>query len=135
MDIAERLQRELDETRARLRHDANLALVDDGTVAVADPHAIVDEVDGAQQSIEREMTLATRSRLRERAHRLIEALERIREGLYGICEECENAIAPARLAALPEVTTCVACQQRREAAARHGDVEPTDRLDDDDDTD
>jgi RNA polymerase-binding transcription factor DksA len=124
MDIAERLEQELEETNARLRHDVTLALLDDGAYAVADTRGIVDEVDGAQRSVEREMTLATRSRLRERAHRLVGALERLRDGLYGVCEECEGEIAPARLAALPEVTTCVVCQERLEMAAARGDLEP-----------
>ena len=118
MDIAERLERELHETTARLRQDVNLALMDDGAYAVADARGIVDEIDGAQRSIEREMTLATRSRLRDRAHRLMGALERLRDGRYGVCEECEGPIAAARLAALPEVTTCVPCQSRLELAAK-----------------
>ena len=43
--------------------------------------------------------------------------------LYGVCEECEGPIAPKRLAALPEVTTCVVCQSRLEMAAARGDVD------------
>jgi len=31
-----------------------------------------------------------------------------------VCEECGEAIAPARLRAMPEVTTCVRCQDRLE---------------------
>ena len=123
MDIAARLERDLEETTARLRHDVSLALLEDGEYSVADVRAIVDEVDGAQRSIEREMTLVARSRLRERAHRLAGALERVRDGLYGVCEECEEAIAPARLAALPEVTTCLGCQHRRELTALRGELE------------
>ena len=122
MDIAEKLERELEETTARLRQETNLAVLDDGAFAVADSRGIVDEVDGAQRSVEREMTLATRSRLRQRAQRLAGALERLRDGLYGVCEECEGPIAPARLAALPEVTTCVVCQHRLEMAAARGDA-------------
>src|SRR5829696_8271017 len=57
MDIAARLERDLEETTARLRHDVNLALLEDGEYSVSDVRAIVDEVDGAQRSIEREMTL------------------------------------------------------------------------------
>ena len=120
MDIAEKLTRELEEATSRLRHDTSLALLDDGAFAVADSRGIVDEVDGAQRSVEREMTLATRSRLRQRAQRLAGALERLRDGLYGVCEECDGPIAPARLAALPEVTTCVLCQSRLEMAAARG---------------
>src|SRR6266849_3208994 len=87
MNIAERLEQELEETTARLRQDVGLALLDEGAYAVADSRGIVDEVDGAQRSIEREMTLVTRSRLRERAQRLAGALDRVREGLYGLGEE------------------------------------------------
>ena len=121
MDIAERLEQELQETTARLRQDVSLALLDDGVPAVADPRGIVDEIDGAQRSVEQEMTLATRSRLRERANRLIGALERLRAGRYGLCEECDGPIAPARLAALPEVTTCLPCQSTLELGTRRGD--------------
>src|SRR6266536_4892653 len=62
MNIAERLEQELEETTARLRHDVGLALVDEGAYAAADSRGIVDEVDGAQRTVEREMTLAARSR-------------------------------------------------------------------------
>jgi DnaK suppressor protein len=124
MDIAERLEQELQETTTRLRHDVALALMDDGVFAAPDKRGIIDEVDGAQRSVEREMTLAARSRLRDRAHRLVDALERIREGRYGLCEECDEPIAPARLAALPEVTTCLPCQHRRETLATRGESEP-----------
>jgi DnaK suppressor protein len=33
---------------------------------------------------------------------------------YGICEECEEEIAPKRLALVPYATLCVACQGRRD---------------------
>jgi DnaK suppressor protein len=33
---------------------------------------------------------------------------------YGLCEECEEEIAPARLALVPYATLCVACQARRD---------------------
>jgi DnaK suppressor protein len=42
------------------------------------------------------------------------ALDRLNEGQYGTCVECGEAIAPARLQALPEVQTCVRCQDRIE---------------------
>jgi RNA polymerase-binding protein DksA len=37
------------------------------------------------------------------------ALERIRDGSYGICVRCGSEIAPARLAARPEAALCIAC--------------------------
>lgn len=37
------------------------------------------------------------------------ALQRIEEGLYGHCSECDKAINPARLSALPYTTKCIHC--------------------------
>jgi DnaK suppressor protein len=71
-------------------------------------------VDVIRLNQDREMSFATRSLLVERANKLAEALDRLRGGEYGLCEECEEPIAPARLRALPEVTTCVRCQDRLE---------------------
>ncbi|MFN4090391.1 MAG: TraR/DksA family transcriptional regulator [Alphaproteobacteria bacterium] len=38
-----------------------------------------------------------------------DALERIASSAYGVCSRCGDPIAPARLAALPYATTCIAC--------------------------
>lgn len=37
------------------------------------------------------------------------ALRRIDQGDYGLCRDCGQAIAPLRLAALPQAVTCSAC--------------------------
>ena len=37
------------------------------------------------------------------------ALERLANGSYGECESCGEAIAPARLLAMPEATRCINC--------------------------
>ncbi|KKP32516.1 MAG: Transcriptional regulator, TraR/DksA family [Parcubacteria group bacterium GW2011_GWC2_32_10] len=42
------------------------------------------------------------------------ALERIRDGNYGNCEQCEEAIPLARLQTLPYVTLCIGCQREAE---------------------
>jgi DnaK suppressor protein len=78
-------------------------------------------MDEIQMTREREVSLATRGILVGRANRLAEALERLRRGRYGRCEECGEPIAPARLKAMPEVTTCVRCQDRIERELRRAD--------------
>ncbi|HJT20504.1 MAG TPA: TraR/DksA C4-type zinc finger protein [Nitrospira sp.] len=45
---------------------------------------------------------------------LDEALRRLDEGTYGICEDCETPISPGRLRALPFARRCVACQEQFE---------------------
>jgi DnaK suppressor protein len=42
------------------------------------------------------------------------ALERIREGNFGSCEHCDEAIPLARLQALPYATLCIGCQREAE---------------------
>jgi RNA polymerase-binding transcription factor DksA len=37
------------------------------------------------------------------------ALDRIAEGKYGRCRECGEAIAPARLEAMPAAERCAGC--------------------------
>jgi DnaK suppressor protein len=44
-----------------------------------------------------------------------EALRRMEEGTYGLCEECGQPIGYTRLEALPWARACVACQERLEA--------------------
>jgi RNA polymerase-binding transcription factor DksA len=43
------------------------------------------------------------------------ALARMRDGSYGVCVDCGDAIAPARLSAYPTATRCIECQQAHEA--------------------
>ncbi len=42
------------------------------------------------------------------------ALERMREGTYGLCEACSSKIPMARLKALPYATMCIECQREAE---------------------
>src|SRR5438477_6538028 len=44
------------------------------------------------------------------------ALERMREGQYGLCETCNHPIPMARLQALPYATMCIQCQREAEKA-------------------
>jgi DnaK suppressor protein len=43
---------------------------------------------------------------------ITEALERIRQGTFGLCEECKGAIPKARLQALPYTRHCVGCARK-----------------------
>lgn len=45
-----------------------------------------------------------------------DALESLRNGTYGVCRNCGTDIDKARLEALPEALTCLACQEEIEAA-------------------
>ena len=86
--------------------------------AIGDNSPYADEVDEIQENERREIGFATRELLVGRVNRLTAALERLRSGDYGTCAECDERISPARLQAMPEVTTCVRCQDRLERQGR-----------------
>jgi DnaK suppressor protein len=45
------------------------------------------------------------------------ALKKLREGTYGVCEECGGEIKPRRLEVRPFATLCVRCKERQERFA------------------
>lgn len=73
--------------------------------------------DGAMAS-ESEQDDLVANRLLRQADQLNEALARLEEGTYGICQECGEPIAAPRLKALPHATCCVDCQARQERRLR-----------------
>jgi DnaK suppressor protein len=44
-----------------------------------------------------------------------EALQRIDKGTYGICRDCGNPIAEARLNAIPWTRVCINCKEKQKA--------------------
>ena len=44
-----------------------------------------------------------------------EALERIEKGTYGVCRDCGEPIAEARLNAIPWTRVCIACKEKQGA--------------------
>ena len=117
-EIKQRLERELSHTMQRIRHMGGVNTMEELGGDRGENTPLADEVDVIRLNEDREMSFATRSLLVERANKLAEALERLRGGEYGVCEECGEAIAPARLRVMPEVTTCVRCQDRLERMCR-----------------
>lgn len=84
---------ELDELRQRIgNHDVLDPAERAGDTAVADVLAPAEEI------------------LLREALQLEAALHRIAEGRYGICADCDKAIAAERLAAEPACDRCVDCQ-------------------------
>ena len=134
-DIKQRLESELSHTVNRIRDMGGAVVFEDYPGAAGDNTPLADEIDVIRLNEDREISFATRSLLVERANKLAEALDRLRGGEYGICEECGEPIAPARLRALPEVTTCVRCQDQLERMSRRlepvGAVDETDEAEED----
>ncbi len=117
--IRKRLEQDLRVVIGRLRQVGGAAALQDLLGSGGEHWAYADEVDEIQANERREIGFATRELLVERVNRIAAALERLAAGEYGLCVECGEGIAPARLQALPEVTTCVRCQDRLERLGRH----------------
>jgi len=118
-DVRTRLDQDLNTAVLRLRQLGDAAAERPGTIGDTCPFA--DEVDGIQASESREIGFATRDLVLERVKRLSAALDRMSEGAYGTCVECGEAISAARLHAMPEVQTCVRCQDGIERVGRQMD--------------
>jgi DnaK suppressor protein len=84
--------------------------VKNGTEAVAAIEPGGDIYDQASSERDRELGLLLGDREREKIHSIDEALLRIDDGEYGICEECEEDIPLGRLKAMPFTRHCVKCK-------------------------
>jgi DnaK suppressor protein len=69
-----------------------------------------DIYDQASSERDRELDLLLGDRERQKLRSIDEALDRIDEGEYGICEECEEEIPLGRLKVLPFARYCVRCK-------------------------
>jgi len=116
--IRKRLEQDLKTAVDRLRQMGGAVAIEDLPGAIGDNSPFADEVDEIQVNGDREIGFATRELLVDRVNRLSAALDRLAEGEYGICVECEEPISPTRLRAMPEVQTCVRCQDRIERFGR-----------------
>ena len=78
----------------------------------------MDTYDLASDARDREINFILTDREREKLQAIDEALARVDEGSYGMCESCESDIAEGRLEALPFTRLCINCQAEREKEAR-----------------
>jgi len=93
------------------------ALLDEVVEGLANPNGqetFPDVSDQASAEAEQNFTM----RIREREQRLVkkidEALERMNQNIYGICERCEEEIPYPRLKARPVTTLCINCKTLEE---------------------
>jgi DnaK suppressor protein len=77
-----------------------------------------DPTDRAALESERNFTLRIRDRERKLIAKIDEALRRLEDGSYGVCEECGETIGTARLKARPVTTLCIDCKSAQEVGER-----------------
>lgn len=79
-----------------------------------DSDDLMDETDLAATEVSQTLAFKLRDRERLLLAKIDAALEKIDEGTFGTCEECEEPIEPRRLEARPVSTLCIACKEREE---------------------
>jgi len=77
-----------------------------------------DPTDRASLEANRNFILRIRDRERKLMAKIQEALRRLDEGEYGICEACGEKIDVARLKARPVTTLCIDCKSNQEIEER-----------------
>ena len=77
-----------------------------------------DTYDLASDERDREINFILNDREREKLHAIDEALQRIADKTYGLCESCEGEIQLGRLKVLPFTRLCVRCQEENEKESK-----------------
>ncbi len=75
-----------------------------------------DPNDRATLENDRGIVLRIRDRERKLLTKVEEALDRVEEGTFGLCERCEEVIGRARLDIRPVTTFCINCKEEMEAS-------------------
>jgi DnaK suppressor protein len=79
-----------------------------GAAGTDDEH----DPEGATLAFERQHAAALLEQARERLAAIDAALDRVRDGRYGVCDRCGQPIGDDRLAARPAALTCIRCAER-----------------------
>jgi len=79
-----------------------------------------DPTDRASWESDRNFLLRIRERERKLITKIGEALARLEEGAFGICERCGEEISEKRLEARPVTTICIKCKEEKENLEKRG---------------
>jgi DnaK suppressor protein len=82
------------------------------------------QADAGSDAYDRDFALSMLSKEQGSLYEIDEALKRVEDGTYGLCEICQKAIPQARLEALPFTRTTVDCQSELEKRQHHHSVRP-----------
>jgi DnaK suppressor protein len=103
----------LNERLQELRSEAGKTMED-----MDDDENFPDPTDRASMESNRNSVLRIRDRERKLIFKIQEALQRLGDGGYGICEQCGEEIGIERLKARPVTTLCIRCKSDQETEER-----------------
>ncbi len=76
--------------------------------------------DQATDNFDREFNLGLVSSEQQILNQIDEALRKIEEGGFGVCDTCSKPISQKRLLAVPYTPLCIKCQSEEEKKKRKG---------------
>src|SRR5579864_6791373 len=83
-------------------------------------HVPIHMADQATDNFEQQFTLSLMENEEQTLGEIAAALERIEQGTFGCCEECQQTIPQPRLKALPYTRYCVGCAGKLQGKAPDG---------------
>ncbi len=93
--------------------DAGFRKAQDGGDLSSMPLHMADQ---GTDSFEQDITLGLMETESDELQEIEEAIDRIREKTYGICEVCRKTVPKSRLTAIPYTRLCLACKSKEEGA-------------------
>lgn len=88
-----------------------------------------DQMDEIQYASERDLAIRNVDRDSTVLRQVKSALQRIQDLEFGTCIECDSAISPKRLTAVPWASRCIHCQDAADRAQREGTLADDESLD------
>lgn len=108
----EEIKKDLEKQKETLLADAGVIL---GNGLNQGNETLTDLGDQASAEADQNFTLRLREREQKLLKKIDEAIDRINEGTFGICESCGGQISVKRLKARPVTTLCIDCKTKQEA--------------------
>src|SRR5579862_1096846 len=94
------LEREASELRNTLRNRSGATI-----------ESVAEECERIVLAGQRDLTVELVDRASRRLREIESALQRLKEGDYGKCADCDESISVRRLTAIPWASRCVRCQE------------------------
>ncbi len=109
-ELAE-IRRELEQQRKALLNEAGVMI---GQGLMIGSENLPDLGDQATAVADQNFMLRLKEREQKLLKKIDEALDRITQGTFGICESCGGEISFKRLRARPVTTLCIECKTKQE---------------------
>lgn len=84
-----------------------------GDYEVQKPEYGTDETDDANETADFERNLAIERELETRMRQIQDARKKIKDGVYGACDNCSTKIPAQRLRAIPLASLCMTCAETK----------------------